>query len=89
MQRPTPTKVGPWGGDDKGTLQDITEIPYSLESITIRSEGDIHSIKFDYIDQAGIKRTGGQWGWAPDGITQPTVFSLIMHSFCHLSRLEY
>lgn len=54
-------KIGPFGGGG-GVLQDITELPGRLESITVQSGVVIDSIAFSYVDQAGQKRTAGTWG---------------------------
>lgn len=54
-------KIEPLGGGG-GVVQDITEAPGRLESITVQSGVVIDAIAFSYVDQAGQKRTAGPWG---------------------------
>ncbi|VAH12137.1 unnamed protein product [Triticum turgidum subsp. durum] len=54
-------KMGPWGADG-GTSFDITELPRSLQTVTIRCGDVINSIGFSYTDQAGQKKIAGPWG---------------------------
>ena len=66
--------MGPWGADG-GTAFDITELPRSLQTMTIRCGDVINSIGFSYTDQAGQKKIAGPWGG--DGALSVTV----SHSF--------
>ena len=62
--------MGPWGGDG-GTSFDITELPRSLQTVTIRCGDVINSVMFSYTDQTGQKKTDGPWGG--DGALTATV----------------
>ncbi|KAF6987097.1 hypothetical protein CFC21_004777 [Triticum aestivum] len=64
------TKMGPWGGDG-GTSFDITELPRSLQTVTIRCGDVINSVMFSYTDQTGQKKTAGPWGG--DGALTATI----------------
>ncbi|KAF6992633.1 hypothetical protein CFC21_009611 [Triticum aestivum] len=64
------TKMGPWGADG-GTAFDITELPRSLQTVTIRCGDVINSIGFSYTDQAGQKKIAGPWGG--DGALSVTI----------------
>jgi hypothetical protein len=61
MQCPV-TKIGPWGSSHEGTVQDITESPKRLESITLYHGWSVDSISFTYLDHAGEKHKAGPWG---------------------------
>ena len=56
------TKIGPWGSSHEGTVQDITESPKRLESITLYHGWSVDSISFTYLDHAGEKHKAGPWG---------------------------
>jgi len=43
-------------------VQDVTDTPGRLESITVQSGVVVDAIAFSYADQAGQKRTAGPWG---------------------------
>ncbi|KAF6981678.1 hypothetical protein CFC21_000140 [Triticum aestivum] len=55
------TKMGLWGGNG-GISFDITEMPRSLQTVTIRCGDVINSVMFSYTDQAGHKKIAGPWG---------------------------
>ncbi|WVZ90631.1 hypothetical protein U9M48_036916, partial [Paspalum notatum var. saurae] len=58
---PHAKKMGPWDGNC-GTAFDISELPRSLQTVTIRC-GDVNnSLGFSYTDEVGQKKTVGQWG---------------------------
>jgi hypothetical protein len=55
------TKVGLWGGPG-GSVQETTEPPNRLHSLTILAGEAIDAIEFTYTGKDGQRRTGGRWG---------------------------
>ncbi|MCP8971409.1 jacalin family lectin, partial [Ectobacillus sp. SYSU M60031] len=70
-------KIGTWGGNGGGRV-DLSVLPRSLKSVTIRSGAAIDAIAFTYIGTDGKEHLAGPWG---GGGGNPTTITLGSQEF--------
>lgn len=73
LQSTQPVKIGTWGGNGGGRV-DLSVLPRSLKSVTIRSGAAIDAIAFTYIGTDGKEHLAGPWG---GGGGNPTTVHII------------
>ncbi|KAL6870625.1 hypothetical protein ACP4OV_014473 [Aristida adscensionis] len=68
-----PAKIGPWGGSG-GQPRDLHRPPNPsrLVRVIVTSREVVYSIKFNFVDTAGVQREEGPWG-GTGGDKQPGI----------------